>query len=227
MAWGQLANAGEDRQGRGYRVEGEEGLERIQIHLALETGGTEKRLELRSERERCVRDPVIEGLDPEPVPGQHQAAVARIPEGEGEHPPQRLDEVGTPLLVEVHEHLGVAASREPVTPPLQVSAQLAVVVDLPVLNHVDAAILVGDGLVAAFEVDDREPPHREPHRAVHERALAVRPAVSHGLAHRLERGGVGARASVERNEAANAAHAASLRVALPPTGLGGRRADWA
>ena len=42
------------------------------------------------------------------------------------------------------------------TAALQLGPQLAVIVDLAVLDDDDAAVLVGERLVAAVEVDDRE-----------------------------------------------------------------------
>src|SRR4051794_41206892 len=53
-------------------------------------------------------------------------------------------------------HLGVAAGPEPVPRPLELAHQLAVVVDLAVLDDDDRAVLVGDRLVAARQVDRSE-----------------------------------------------------------------------
>src|SRR5207237_5821358 len=55
--------------------------------------------------------------------------------------------------------------------------------DLPVLDDVDGAVLVRDRLVAALEVDDREPPRGEAGAALDERALGVGPAVDERRAH--------------------------------------------
>ena len=84
-------------------------------------------------------------------------------------PRRRSGEALAVLLVEVDEHLGVAARREAVPGALELVPQLAVVVDLAVLDDGDPAVLVGDRLVAGREVDDREPPGREPDRAFDER----------------------------------------------------------
>ncbi len=72
------------------------------------------------------------------------------------------------LLVEVDEHLRVAVSREGVTGPLEVVPELAVVVELAVLDDLDAAVLVADWLVAGLEVDDRETARGEADTAVDE-----------------------------------------------------------
>ena len=191
VAGGQLADLREDGQRSRNRVEGQERLERVEIDLAPKAGLGHERLQLRGEGERPAGVPVVEGLDPEAVPPEHQAASARVPQRQGEHAAQGLYEVRPAILVEVHEHLRVAAGGEAVAAALQLGSQLSVVVDLPVLDDLDAAILVADRLVAAVEVDDREPPRREADRAVHEHALAVGATVDHRLVHGREGGSVG------------------------------------
>ena len=101
--------------------------------------------------------------------------------------------------------LGVARRAEAVPAPLERRAQLEVVVDLAVLDDLDRAVLVPDGLVAAGEVDDGETARRQGDRAVDERARAVRAAVAQRLVHGLERPRVDG-ASVERGESADPAH---------------------
>ena len=153
----ELADLAEDRQRAGHRVEGEERLERVEIDLA-----TRKRSQLGGERELAVGLAVVERLDPEAVARQHQPAALGVPEREGEHPAQPLDETHAVLGVEVNQHLGVAARPEAVPRSLELHAKLAVVVDLAVLNDGDPMRLVRDRLIAGGEVDDREAPRCEP-----------------------------------------------------------------
>ena len=70
----------------------------------------------------------------------------------------------TEVLVEVNDHLGVGLRREPMTLPLELDAQLAVVVDLAVEHEPNRAVLVRDRLVSRLEIDDREPPETEAER---------------------------------------------------------------
>ena len=168
----QLADLPEDRERRRDRVEGEERLERVEVDL---TAG--QRVELGRERERDVVEAVVEGLDPEPVPREHEPPPRRVPDRDGEHAAQPRREPGSPLLVRVDEHLGVRPRREAMAGARELAGQLAVVVDLAVLDDRRGAVLVRDRLIARLEVDDREPPRREARSAVHEHALGVRPAV--------------------------------------------------
>ena len=100
---------------------------------------------------------------------------------------------------------------------LELARQLAVVVDLAVLDDGRRAVLVRDRLVAGVEVDDREPPRREPDAAVDERALGVRPAVRERRRHRGEP--IAVDAAPSRDDSADPAHAPSLSPCPTPSGV--------
>src|SRR4051794_19563536 len=89
---------------------------------------------------------------------------------------------------------------------LELGAQLAVVVDLAVLNDGDAAILAGDRLVAVLEVDDRESPHRQRDAALMEDAIAVGSAMRQSRVHRLHGLDVGPRAAPGDRHSTDPAH---------------------
>ena len=123
------------------------------------------------------------------------------------------------LLVEVDEHLGVAVGAEAVALRLELGAELAVVVELAVLDDDDAAVLVRDRLVAGLEVDDREPARGEPDGAVDVDAARVGPAVDERRGHRLEPARSAPRG---RHDSADPTHAAESRCARPAS----PRTDW-
>ncbi len=152
----QLADVREDRERRRDGVEGEERLERVEVDVSVV-----ERVELGGERQLAVCDAVVERFDAEPVTGEHEAAAVAVPDGDGEHPAQALPQARAPLLVAVDERLGVAAGVEPVAGALELAGELAVVVDLPVLDDDDVSVLAGNRLVAAREVDDREAAGRD------------------------------------------------------------------
>ena len=159
----ELPGLAKDRQGCRDAVEGEEGLDRIGVDRAAR-----KRPQLGRERELAVYLPVVERLDPVAVSGEDEPALRPVPERDGKHAAQALRKIEPVLLVEVDEHLGVAMSREGVPGPLEVMPELAVVVELAVLDDLDAAVLVADRLVTGLEVDDRETPRGEADAAVDE-----------------------------------------------------------
>ena len=185
MARREFAHVTEDRQRPRDRVEGEKRLERVEVDLAAR-----KRAQLGGELELVAGVAVVEGLDPVAVARQHQPAPLGIPEREGEHPAQPLDETHAVLGIEMNQHLGVAARPEAVARALELYAKLAVVVDLAVLDDGDPMRLVRDRLVAGGEVDDRQAPRREPDGPLDIRAVGVRPALNERCAHRSEPAGV-------------------------------------
>jgi hypothetical protein len=62
----------------------------------------------------------------------------------------------------VHDDLRVGSRLEGVAARGELCGQLTVVVDLAVEDRPDASMLTGHRLVAGCEVDDLEPPHRQP-----------------------------------------------------------------
>ena len=149
----QLADLAEDRERGGNGVGRQERLERVEVEVALR-----QRVELGGERELAVDVAVVERLDPEAVAREHEPLAARVPDRDREHPAQPLREPEIPLLVGVDDRLGVGARAQRVPGALERVVQLGVVVDLAVLDDGARAVLVRDRLVAAREVDDREPP---------------------------------------------------------------------
>src|SRR5204862_7242777 len=125
------------------------------------------------------------------------------------HPPEPRGEAGSVLLVKVDEDLGGARRSEGVAGSLEVAPELAIVVDLTVLDDLDGAVLVADRLVAGREVDDRKPPGRERHRAVRVLAEAVGAAVGERRAHR--RDALRIRRAAGGHDSADPAHAKESR----------------
>src|SRR5207245_1188172 len=74
---------------------------------------------------------------------------------------QPLDHPLAPFLIAMDEDLGVGLGGEPVAGREELLAELAVVVDLSVLDDPHRRVLVGHRLVAALDVDDRQPRHAE------------------------------------------------------------------
>jgi hypothetical protein len=87
------------------------------------------------------------------------------------------------VLVEMREHFGVAAAGELVTARPEVLAQRVVVVDLAVLGAPDAAALVRERLVAALDVDDRQPAGAERAAGVDDEPGVVGAAIFDQLRH--------------------------------------------
>jgi hypothetical protein len=146
---------------------------------------------------------VEQRLDAEAVACEHEPARAGVPQRDREHAAQPHERPGALRLVEVPDHLGVAARAEAVPARLELAAQLGVVVDLAVLRHGDGALLRGDRLVAVLEVDDGQAARIEHDRPDRRAAVGVGAAMAERVAHRRH----GARVGGPRHgDAADAAH---------------------
>ena len=138
----------------------------------------EQGLGLGGEAEVAAEVRKEERPDAEAVTGEEELAPLAVPDGKRKVPVQAQEELGTPLLVGVSDHLGVRAGRKGVTEPLQLLAELDVVVELAVLHDPEAAALVGEWLVAALEIDDRESCARHPEAVVEVEPRPVGTAMS-------------------------------------------------
>src|SRR5438105_187915 len=84
-------------------------------------------------------------------------------------------------------HLGIGGGAEVMSAADQAFPQLAVIVDLAIKNDPDRLVLVGDGLMAAFDVDDRESTTSKGYRTINVKAFIVRSTMSDRVAHALEK----------------------------------------
>jgi hypothetical protein len=163
-ARGHLEDAAEHRERGRRRQEREVVVDGARLDVGRDIRMPEQRLDLRREQEARARPGEVERLDPDTVARQDQAALLRVPDPDREHAVDALEHRGAPLLVAVDDHLGVGVvGLEDVAAGEQLLAQRQVVVDLAVEDDLDAAVLVRHRLVRRRrEVDDREPPEREP-----------------------------------------------------------------
>jgi hypothetical protein len=159
---------------------------RATTSMRLDAGVRQDRLQLGAEDELVPDERVVEGFVPETISGEEQLSRGSVPDREREHPVEVADAVGTELLVGVDHDLGVGAGLEPMSQLRKEGTKALVVVDLAVEDDPDRAVFVGDGLMAALDVDDRQPPRREADSAVEKRSFIVRPPVGDGPGHGVE-----------------------------------------
>src|SRR5204862_3366400 len=114
---------------------------------------------------------------------------AIVPDCEREHSTQPRYGFGTPDAVRPKHDLGIAIGPEPLAARLELSAQLAEVVDHPVENDGCIPVWVAHWLMTRrCGIDDRQPPRPEHDRPLSSREdanpLAVGPPGNHVRAHR-------------------------------------------
>ena len=157
------------------------------------------------EESRAARERVVEGLLSQPVAGEGELLVARVPERDGEDAVQLFDESLAPFEVRAEHHFGIAAGREGVTAPPQARADLVVLVGLAIEEQRHS---VGrHRLHAAFDVEDGEPAVPQGGRSLDEEPVCVGAAVREGGGHPPHR--LCIRRSREVDVSADAAHRSS------------------
>ena len=115
----------------------------------------------------------------EAVARQHQAVLARVPNGKRKGAAQLLHHVLVPLLVSAQQELGVRVAFERVTPLRELRAKRGGIEDRAVERERDAARRVGKR---------RRHHHRAPRLAVDDRGerlsiIAMRQRLGHGREH--------------------------------------------
>ncbi len=187
---GKRAHATKRGLGCGNRSErekvGEGGLRGLHLHEAARGKGGD----LGREHEMGPGARVIQRLDAEPVAGEKEAALAGVPEGEGEHAAEPMEEpLDAPRFVAVDEDLGVRRRAKPVAEREKLAAELAKVIDLTVVGEKDIVVLVGHRTGRRRrEVDDREAPVSQEDGAAVVLSLSVGAAMALAREHAVERG---------------------------------------
>src|SRR3989442_3739261 len=95
--------------------------------------------------------------------------------------------VGSVLIVSMNDGFCVAFFIKGVAKLLQLFAKFAVVIDLAIESNPGSALLIGDRLLAAFQIDDRQPSHAQAHTLVEVEAVIIRAAMFYRLAHSGEK----------------------------------------
>ncbi len=202
----ELANPFEQRARGAHIAEGEKLGQRFRVELSADVRQLQERLGLRGEGELPLGERVVKRFDAEGIARNDQPLGAAVPERQGKHALELLQERIALLLVEMDDDLGIAARGELVARLLETGPQLAEVVDLAVADDDEIAVLVADRLMAAGDVDDRQPPHAEEQLIVDEATLVVGSSMQNGAAHAREHGGIGPSRTAQTQHAVDSAH---------------------
>ena len=97
---------------------------------------------------------------------------------------QSGDHIGPEVFIEMHQHFRIAVRPEAMSGGLELPAQAAVVVNLPIEHDGDRTIFVTDGLPASADIDDAQSAHAERHSIRYVISVGVGAAMRYGVAHR-------------------------------------------
>ena len=172
---GETTRLGEslDVREAGRRLRDVAEAQKVVAGLAVDRGPEsrqrEERLHLAREGPLAVVPREEQRLHPEAVSGEEHASLPTVVDREREDPTQAGDHLLAEFLVQVNQHLSVGGTTEAVAAVLQLGREVPVVVDLAVVDDVDAGVLVRHRLMARRrEVDQRQ-------AAVDELAVLVGP----------------------------------------------------
>ena len=186
MALRQLVHAFEEGLADCRVLEGHVWLQRLGVELFDEVRVLQEAFDLRGIHERAVHLGIVEGLDAEVVAGAEQFAPVLVPDYEGEHAPDALQQIDAPLLIAMEQHLGVAFGGEGVARGDQFVAQRLVIVDFAVEGDDQRTVLIVDRLLASAQIDDAQATMSQSHMLVDVVTLTVRTTVSDDIGHPLQ-----------------------------------------
>src|SRR5947209_4285035 len=166
------------------------GVDRLEVRFARHLGVDEDRPRLGGKPNRRLGSPEEQRLLSEPIARRQQRAWSPVPNRQREYPAQMVDTACYVIFVEVDDRLGVGLRLEPVSPRAEIISELHVVVDLPVEDDHDRAVLVVDRLIAVDEVDHRQALYSEADALGRMDAAGVGTSVLERLAHLLDQGSV-------------------------------------
>jgi hypothetical protein len=121
----------------------------------------QKRREFRSKDQLIAAQRVQQRFLADPIARQEKRFVALVPNCQCKHAAQMFWTFGAIFVISVDDRFGIAVSVKSVTQRFQLFAKFAIVINLAVENDPGRAIGIVDRLMAAFEIDNRQPAHRQ------------------------------------------------------------------
>ena len=167
-------------------------VQELLVRLGVERPVLQDRLDLRCEQDPLAGARPMQRLYAEVVAREHEPRrLAKIEDPDRPHTVEAREALRPPLLVRVHDGLGIGVGLERVAGRLELRAQLAEVVDLTVEDDLHAPVLVAHRLRSVREVDDRQAAKSQARVLGFEEALVVRTAMLLHAGHRFEQPSIG------------------------------------
>src|SRR5579862_8786183 len=206
VSGGKLTHILEDAVGVGHVAEGEIFHDRARCDAQRRTVERIERPQLRAEDDPLPSQGIAERLHAGAVARHEQALPAGVPDREREHTVQPSHHIDAVLLVEMDEHLGVAARGKAVAGELQLATQGVMVVNLAVEDDGNRAVLVGNRLVTPGNVDDAQTPHAQRYAWRNKIAIRIGTAMRYGIAHGADAAPSVIRRQLDAGKSCYAAH---------------------
>lgn len=144
------------------------------------------------ESEGTVVEGIVEGFDAHGVAGDEEALAWGVPDGEGEHAVEFIEDGAAPLEVTEDDDFGIGVAEERVTELEEFLADFEEVINFAIEDHPDIARGIGHGLVPCWgEIEDGEASEAEAEGAIEVEAIVIGAAVGESVGHLGEALGVG------------------------------------
>src|SRR5919201_2231628 len=115
-------------------------------------------LDFGGERQSLVGARVIKRLDAEKIACEQQQLAVAVQQSKGKHSHKTLKRLHSPLAIGSQQHLRIGAAAKLMSELLEFTAQLEVVVDLAVVDDMQAAVCSAHWLPAGLaQIQDRKP----------------------------------------------------------------------
>ncbi len=184
MSGRQLLDALESALCARHVAEGQVMVDCRRIGFGPDARMCEQSLDLRCEHKPAFVESIVKRFFAKTIARDEQKPFAFIPDGEREHPPQKLQALDPHLLVQMNNYLSVGARFESVPPTQQPFAMFFKIVNLSIEDDSHAPVFVSHRLSAFWpEINNREPPMPQTYAGPDVRSLVVGTAMSQSVAH--------------------------------------------
>lgn len=120
------------------------------------------------------------------VPGAKHFLGLGIPNDEGKHSPQLLQDVLAPLFITVQDNFRIGVGSKGMPLFNQLAAEFFKVIDFPVKLNKLGLIFIKDGLIPRLNIHKTQPAEPQGHVIIHVLALVVRAPVDDPVLHLLD-----------------------------------------
>ena len=158
--------------------------QRFGIDFQRNFGGA-KAFQFATEIKSAWQIGIIKRFFAETVPDQQHFAGLGVPNTKRKHSPQAVQTFHAFLLVQMDQDLCIAVGPKLVPLRDQAIAKFFIFVNFSVKDHPNGTIFVRNGLMSGSKINDAQPPHPDPTRALYVKPFIVRTTVPNDIAHRL------------------------------------------
>src|SRR6185503_10402267 len=184
---------------------------RVVVEFGSDLARFQKSFDLRREADYAIIGKrVVQRLDSQSIARKNKPSPRRVPNRKREHSSKLLDRAWAVFFVKMNDSFGVAGCLILMAARFKIRPQVAMVIDLAVVDDPHAAVFIRHRLMPARQIHDRQSPVPQPDGSIDEHASVVGSAMRQTVSHANERHRVNVSAEMVWNsDAANATHTIS------------------